>query len=634
MNSPAMSLPKPMKKTTPSPLFWLALVLCCVSSAAESLLVNGDFEMGDKGWSLSKQAEIRSFSGCDGTAALLLQTHASSIPEHTVQQSFRGVPGDTYTLELWLKLVELNQGALQIDVSFWDKKDKPLSGYEKSLTVSSPNQVWTPLNLDFTVPLEASVCSLAISFTKDATGTAWIDKVSITPAARPFSLALIHPVQGMLDCKYPLLRVAVFKAGQRNLQEALIQKTLRLSWNGRQALRAAQPVVELKLEPPPPEGLLNLRVELLDNESQAVDTTLQTTLRVHSGEDDRACHIDSRQRAIVDGQPFLPIGIAIGRPTPDAIPPAGNLPFNCVLLDASSLDGIASLEELCAALDAWRQRGLRVVFPVPDDGDRWSWYTTLGPTEEMRRERLLPEFAGHPALLAWQLHATSQPDDEIHRQLNRIDANHPVWLMLNGTRLMPEFRRDGDLLGAAFALPATTEEAPASLSRLLRTLEELEETRLGFWTLLAFPSGNGSSYADSIRAAVLLMAMRGARGIFFDLTGHQLDTAEWGTISEAATLLQDLSPYLLSNIPPREIPLQQKKGRSTAREYMDHHGNRILLLAGGFQAGKTEALFQLPETAEPVSRFGHVRRVRKGTWSFTGKGICYDLLLLPAAKRP
>ena len=116
-----------MKKPTVLLLLWLVMVLCCVSYAAETLLVNGDFEMGDKGWLLSKNAEIRSFSGCDGTAALFLQAHQSSSQQCYVQQSFRGVPGETYTLEAWLKCMELSQGALQIGISFWDKKDKLLN---------------------------------------------------------------------------------------------------------------------------------------------------------------------------------------------------------------------------------------------------------------------------------------------------------------------------------------------------------------------------------------------------------------------------------------------------------------------------------------------------------------------------
>ena len=610
------------------------MTLCRAASAAETLLVNGDFELGDKGWVLPKQAEIRSFAGYDGTAALFLQSVPSSSQQGIVKQSFRGVPGETYTLEAWLKCAELRQGSLQIAISFWDKKNKPLDGHEKTLTVTSPTQDWTPKTLDFTIPLDAAVCCLSISFSENATGSAWVDKISVRPTSRPFSIALLHPVQGMLEGENPLLRIAVFKAGQRNLQEALMRKSLRISWNGRQSLRAAQPLVELKLEPPLPEGLLTLQIELLDNETQAVEAKLQTTLRVNFGDDNRTCHIDSRQRAIVDGHPFLPIGICTGRLSPDALPPSGTFPFNCVALTVSSLDDAGSLEEIRAALDTWRQRNLRVVFPMPDETTMLPWYSSLGLMEEMRRERLLPELASHPALLGWQLRAVSQPGDEAHRQFNRIDPTHPLWLLLDGTRLMAEFRRDGDLLGVVIPLPPTTEEAPSSLSRALLTLEELEETKLGFWTVLAFPPGSDKSLVDQARATVLLMAMCGARGIFFDFTGHQPDTAEWETATEMATLLQELSPFLLSNIPPREIPLQQKKGEAIGREFTDHQGNRVLLLVGGFQEGKTEALIQLPENAEPISRHGHTRRLRKGTWSFTGKGVCYDLILLPAAKRP
>lgn len=628
-----------MKRTTAFLLIWLAALLCHAAFAAETLLVNGDFEMGGKGWNLPANAQIESFSGYDGTAALRLRRQTADADADAVEQELRLPPDGIYTLEAWMKSIDL-RGAVQICIRFFDRKNSPIDRFEKVLEGPDGTTEWTARTLDFLVPHDAATCRLAILLPPQATGTAYVDKLSIRPTDRPFALALVHPVQGALDADQPMLRIAIAKPGAANLPETLIRKTLRITWNGHQALRAAQPLVEIQLERTSLSSQLNLLVELIDHDTQKVDTTLQTTLHLRTDHDDSACRIDARQRAVTGGRPMLPVGLVLGQATPSSFPHfQETTPFVCVALTPQAVAGISSPEELRAVMDAWKQLEMRVVFPLADDVDknvsRWPWYIALAPTEDLRRERLVSELADHPALLAWQLPAANQPDEDAHRQITRLDFAHPVWRLLDGARDMTEFRRDGDLLGVSVTLPHNQEDS-CTLARVFQALENLKQTHLGIWVTVRMPS-DGLAKPEILRALTLLLALQGVHGVFFDTTSENRDDAvpsgefPWKLLDEQAALLHELAPYLLSNIPSREVPLQLKKGEAIAREFTDHQGNRVVLLVGGLQPGKTEALFALPGNVSPVSRYGATRRFRNGNWSFTGRGVCCDLVEIPAA---
>lgn len=615
------------------PLFCIALA--CRLMAAEPTLVNGDFEMGKKGWELPDCAKFESFAGHEGTTALILQRQTPKSQPEAVEQYLHLQPDGIYTLEVWMKSIDLKGGAVQFFMRFFDQKDKPLDRYEKCLKAPTGTFDWTNLILDFTVPHDTATCQLSILLPPQAIGTVFLDKLSIRRTNRPFSMALIHPAQGTLDAERPLFRIAIVKPGAANLSEALMNKTLRITWNGHQSLRAAQPVVEMPLERPLEAPLMNLKVELLDLDSQRVDATLQTTLQTQPRQQDNACRIDARQRAIVDGRTFFPVGLVLDQALPTAVPPLLKAsPFNCVALTTKAVSGISSFEELQTTMDAWKQCGMRVIFPMTEETANgnvpWPWYTSLAPSEELRRERLVPQVAALPALLAWQLPASVQPTETARRQLNRIDSAHPVLKQVDGARIMAEYHRDGDLLGLPIAIPQNKEDS-RTLARTLQTLDELAQTHLGSWVVLRIPS-DGSATPETLQAMTLLLAMHGVRGVFFAPTPQErdIDAIPWEMLSEQATLLNELSPFLLSNIPSREVPLRQKKGEAMAREFMDTRGNRVVLLIGGLKAGKTETLITFPKNATPVSRFGATRQLRNGNWCFIGKGICYDLIEIRA----
>ncbi|MBO4618963.1 MAG: hypothetical protein J5654_02520 [Victivallales bacterium] len=613
------------------------LPILCLAFAgvlvAESMLNNGDFELNDQGWFFPECARTEAFAGRDGTAALRFQRLMPAKEDAVALSEMMALlPGHCYTLEAWAKSETLKDGAPRLGVKFaTGKKGKTLlPGSAKCIALPETAQDWTRLCLDFTVPSQATSTKVNITFPRQVTGTVWLDRLSVKPANYPFTLALLYPTQGIIDENTSVLRIAVAKPGEFDLAKELVHKTLRLNQAGHpHALRSAAPIVEFPLKLASQQEFLNATVELLDNDSQRVLVTLRINLRVLHGQDalpDTSVTIDSRQRTVIQGQTVLPIGLvatsAANFPT--------NSPFQFLLPTPAAIDAIHSPAELKHFLDTCHRHGLRTILPVDDKC--WPWLNDPTPIAELRRERLLTDCATHPAVAAWMLAPDTPFDGKTHYQVNRMDCNHPVCQVLDGTRLTSNYLCNGDgLIG--YLEPLAKEHPEEMLTQARTWIDELVETRLPVWMVLHFPVDTTETF-ENLRTLALLAAAQGAKGFFFvpplseniiQLLDNQyinyIDIA-----SEIACILQDLSPYLLSNNPVRDIPVTVKKGNAIAREFTDAQGKRVILLVGGFLPGKTHVTLNLPKNATVTSRFGATKPQRNGVWTFEGKGLCADIL--------
>ena len=607
--------------------------------AAESMLNNGDFELNDQGWFFPECAQTEAFAGRDGTAALRFQRLMPAKEDAVaLSEMMTLLPGHCYTLEAWVKSETLKDGAPRLGVEFatGKKGKKSLPGSTKCLTAPAVAHTWTRLCLDFTVPSEATSTRVNITLPRLVTGTVWLDRLSVKPANYPFTLALLYPLQGFIDEHTPILRIAVAKPGEFNLAKDLVHKTLRLNQPGHpQTLRAAAPIVEFPIKLASKQEFLNATVELLDNDSQRVLITLRINLRVLHTQDalpDNAVTIDSRQRTIIHGQPILPIGLVA---TSIANFPAKS-PFQFLLPTQAAIDAIHSSTELKPFLDTCHQHGLRTILPVDDNC--WSWLNELTPIAELRRERLLADCADHPAVAAWILAPDTPFDGKTHSQVNRMDYNRPVCQVLDGTRLTSNYLCNGDCLIGHLA-PLAKEHAEEMLTQARTWLDELVGTYLPVWVVLHFPADTTATF-ENLRTLALLAAVQGAKGFLFDPSPlkniSQITELQYvkhiETLSATAQSLQELAPFLLSDLSTREVPLTIKKGSAIAREFTDAQGKKVILLVGGFLPGKTHVTLNLPKNAVVTSRFGATKPQRNGIWSFQGKGLCADILEIEGTK--
>ena len=599
-----------MKKPHSTHIAFAIALAALLAHAAETTLVNGDFELDAKGWTFPECARTEAFAGIDGTAALVLRRTAA--PQNAaVTQPLTLRPGRAYTLEAWVKTDALvgPPPAIHLHFATGKKGKSPLPGATRSLQLPTDAPTWTRLRLDFTMPSDATAARLSIDLPAQTTGTLWLDALAVTPADYPVALALLFPHQGIIDDHTSLLRIAVTHPGAPDFASELLHWTLRLNHHGRpQTLRAAAPIVEFPIEIAPEQDLLTATVELLDNDTQRILDTLRVTLRRRSA----PLAFDSRQRLLIQQQPVFPVGLATTSPAPPT-----DASFRFLLPTPSALAAINTPDDLRQFLDDALHRDQRVILPL-DSPDCFPWLAPLPP--DLRREHLLATFASHPALLAWQLQP-APPDEPPSRALLQ-DAPQPIAQRLDGTRFPANYLRSCDLLLGEVATARPDQPPDEALAYTRSWTRELQATGRPVWMTLRVPD-HATPAPNELRAHALLLAALGVNSIYF-VDNKKLTSS----IKDLAAILDELSPYLLSNLSPRDLPLTIRKGDAIAREFTDHSGRRVILLIGGFLPGKTHAILNLPPDAHVTSRFGLAKPRRNGAWHFQATGPCADLLYL------
>lgn len=134
----------------------------------------------------------------------------------------------------------------------------------------------------------------------------------------------------------------------------------------------------------------------------------------------RRVRIDSLGRTIVDGRPFLPLGMYFsnGQATASNISVYADSPFNCVMPYAGK--GPSTRD-----MDNYHRAGLKVIFDLrhglSDEaaGGKWAGETVR-------------KFRDHPALLAWYTN-DERPVSDVpklaarQKTIEALDPDHPTW---------------------------------------------------------------------------------------------------------------------------------------------------------------------------------------------------------------
>ena len=139
---------------------------------------------------------------------------------------------------------------------------------------------------------------------------------------------------------------------------------------------------------------------------------------------ERKVWIDARQRLIVDGLPFFPLGLYWKTIDEPEIGVCAKGPFNCIM---PYTPPTAQQLDVCAA------KGIRVFYTLKnlfakgmpsDSGAKW---------ERREMERTIREFRDHRAVLGWYVNDEKyldpyRPSLEAHqRWVEELDPDHPSW---------------------------------------------------------------------------------------------------------------------------------------------------------------------------------------------------------------
>ncbi len=359
-----------------------------------------------------------------------------------------------------------------------------------------------------------------------------------------------------------------------------------------------------------------------------------------------AVAIDRFGRTVVNGRPFLPLGIfttGLDSRTMDTLREAG---LNCVLPYSSmnlKLDNNApaSPEQIIKVMDLAESKGLKVIFSCKDVGSSarygvQEWHGTKGQDAIIRRiTGLLKE---HPALLAWYIN-DEQPSSQIERLtamrrlFNQMDANHPTYGVLYQYEDLPMYGSTSDIIGV--------DPYPLNGDNLKKAVYAMTQSRLAGLPAWVVPqAANISIYSsekklenpqnpseEKMRSLVLLEAAYGARGFIFykyeDLKSWKLPkdnfAKEWAKVKRVVAALKSLEPYIMSEYPVELL----SEGEVVAARLRNPDGKTVIVICA-VGPGTASVKLNLGDRRYR-SKYGYTSK-QNGEWTFRGSGICSDLL--------
>lgn len=503
----------------------------------------------------------------------------------------------------------------------------------------------------------------------------------------PPEIALVYPTQGTIPPQAGFLRFNICQMktprGKNPYGDYLLQISLTdpkgnfhqetLEWDGHEARFPL---------PPMPPGRATLTAMLLEREKedQGPLQTLQQQLLILPQDyapPPGTTTIDSLGRTLVDGVPFLPIGIFISHfHDENDLELLLDSDFNCFMpYDSTGLrspgDPTRALPPLEAAreiLDALQPHGKKLIYSlkglhdIPFTLEEGRNFQRVFGGEDLTEttRRIVTALREHPALLAWYINDEVPLEDlkaveERRLQVNQLDPRHPTWGVLCDYAEAPFFATAQDVMGVD-PYPIMR-KSPSDQKRCVEAMDAVERSGQPCWSVpQIFTYGIYKARKDpevyhrflvptleQERGLILYQAIRGAKGFilysFADLKRPYQEeylkpfgeTREdflkrWEETKTLATLLKEIAPWLLSDTPLQLLPLKTEDGEAAAALFHDAQGTPMVLLANIGPEDPQGTIFLPPGLPPMKARFGHAVETTPGTWRFSGEDIWGELL--------
>ncbi len=546
----------------------------------QELVANGGFEdsaegqpmpagwAGDRGV-FSRDVTIRR----SGRASL---KYSNSDPDRyrLAVQKVRLKPGRKYRVGGWVKTEEItgSESGATFCLEWQDKGGRWMGGcYPDGI---KGTRDWTKVEAVVRVPEEAGAFHLASYVRKGMTGTAWFDDVTIERVIDPpMRSVLISPnYRGRITSAGPgALQVRIhldlvdyeIPRGRLRLGYALRteQGEQMSSGTGYSVATAETQPTDLLI--PAPElapGRYDLAIRLIGPDGKLLHETHHPLERMADLFSPTAM-IDSHGRLMVDGKPFLPLGMYWSSINEDDLKIYADSKFNCLMPYGSP-----SAEQMELA----RRYGMKVIYSVKDfyAGSRHAPASikSVDDEEPQVRDRVR-RFRDHPALLAWYLNdelpQTFLPRLEAHqRWVAEEDPNHPTWVVLYQYREVAAYLDTFDVIGTD---PYPIGRSPASQAAAwtAETRRQVDAARplwqvpqVHNWANYREDDAGSKEYRtptfDEMRSMAWQCLCEGATGLVFyswyDLKRNPDVTfdEQWGQLKRIVAEIDRFAPPLLA----------------------------------------------------------------------------------------
>ena len=622
-------------------------------------VLNPGFEEGKKAWRIGKSGSIAPKAGRSGTSALKYQ-RSNPKSYQLATQSFKLKPNKFYRFGAWVKTKNLKAykgGGAGLCLEFSgpgeNGKRKYMSGYFH--TGISGTKDWTLVSATKRIPPNADKASLSLYLWKGATGTAWYDDAFLTEQGTnlwtAYTLSPYNtPVNDKLTIRMfydnkPVMKRVAKGALYGQLHFKKLNKTFVAKVVNNKAVFNVKGL---------PEGHHETKFYCLDTAKKVVLYSKSIPVTINKKSLKRKVTTDSRGRTLVNGKPFLPIGVftsGLSKKTIDTLTAGG---VNCVLPYSSMALRFSkkkpSIKNTIEVLDYCNSKGLKIIFSGKDIGSKMrygvnEWYGAKGQDAVIRK--VVASFKDHPSILAWYVN-DEQAISEMPRLTrmralyNKLDPDHPTYGLDYKYESLPMCGPTADIFGID-GYPIS-KKRPYSLIRKEYGIKQLKKLDLPMWVVPQMMN-MGAFYAkdkkdcakrfhnpseDQMRSMVLLDAIYGAKGFIFyhydylkswKLSKDNFKKA-WPAFCGVVKTLNDLKPFILSDKPAEKVNLKQVSGQVRACKMIDNSGNKVILLVSlGPDAAK--ATFTLKGKFK--SRYGKTKLVN-GQYIFVSKGISSDIL--------
>lgn len=391
-------------------LLLLAIPAATIISADE-YVVNGNFEDGDKGWLMVPGSVVEDSVGFNGTGGLKVFRLSNDEPYLVNHQYVDVEPGTPYRLSAMVKAEGIGPGETSIGLEYTDENGKWIGG--DYIAGPKGTSEWREVTTSCQVPLNAAKSSVVVYIRKGSTGTAYFDVVSLRNFDEPPRLQMVYPVQGIVRRGGCPIRFQAGLLGNTKGLEAFAGMRVRTTvkdalgevvFSGEKALDGSS--AEFML-PALEDDEVVISGELLDAEGNFLANSAETRCKVvdeATAAPKGACYIDEYGRTIVDGEPFLPIGLYMSSiEDEEEIEMIFDSDYNCLMPYNIHKTGFETLDKLDA-------HGVKVIFSLKDLYEIPRTRTTFESIrKQLGMEGAAPEdivthfvtkFREHPSILA------------------------------------------------------------------------------------------------------------------------------------------------------------------------------------------------------------------------------------------
>ncbi len=539
-------------------------------------------------------------------------------------------PGRKYRFSAWIKTDEISgqESGATICLEWQGKDGKWMGGSYPSGVKGTAD--WRQVEGVVRIPKEAGAVNLQCYVRKGMTGTAWFDDVAIERIIDPpMQTVMISPnYRGRITSDGPkeaALRVHLdltdFDVPLTDLKlrwllfssdDTCLAGCMELPPSRTEGVPTDVPIPLPQLDP----GRYELTVHLLDANQKVLQESKHSLERV-ADDFQATCAIDTHGRLLVEGKPFLPLGMYWSSIKEDDLKTYADSKFNCLMPYGSPNE---------EQMDLAHRYGMKVIYSVKDfyAGSRHA--PGFIKTEADEKPNVLDRverFRDHPALLAWYLNdelpQSFLPRLEAHqRWIAEADPNHPTWVVLYQFREVGAYINTFDVIGTD---PYPIGRAPASEAAMwtAETRRQVDYARpmwqvpqLHNWINYRKDDGKSDDYHtptyDEMRSMAWQCLCEGATGLVFyswydmhrnpDVPFEQ----QWGGLKRIAAEIDQSAPILLSIDEAPTFRLEVQGGTREKPEdapawlhcLVRHHDGKAYVFAVNDGDGTGHVLFRLP----------------------------------------